>query len=158
MHKNLHYIDNPIVISKFFDAFIDENRCFGTLKSFENVSVYLFDFFGNYREVSYENVLNGLKLKPTSVFYVMSNLSFVYQQNKEIPQICRVFKMEKDELLSLLYEQKKDMRNDAIFYYNEEREELWDLIIFDTTYQWALSVTHEENEDGCRLCLEAVHI
>lgn len=140
------------MIEKFLEKFVDSERFNNTAILHNGYDVCLFDFFKNARIILYEEVMEYIRESIISNYIIMWNLTQRYVNNY-IYNDYKTGEIDKDDLIYILKDQQHDMCGNQLCFYNKNRAEFWDLIIFDESLEWCIAITHEDNVDGNRLCL-----
>ena len=127
------------------------------LKQYPNTHAYASEFLRNSSVLSYDSVMEKIPHEGSDSFYIMWNLSAVSDGISSPSFSPIIAAVSKADLLFMLHDQKNDMEDSKLIYCrNMERITFWDMIIFDDSFSWALAITHEDNEDGSRMCFSAV--
>ena len=144
-------LNDKKITEKFFEKFVDREKLKNTTILYNGYDVCLFDFIKNSRIILYEEVMEYIKKKFVSNFIILWNLTQRYVDDN-IYNNYKAGEIYRDDLIYILKDQQHDMCNNQLCYYNKNRAEFWDLIIFDEMFMWCIAVTHEDNVDGNRLC------
>lgn len=144
--------DNKDLEKIFMEQFVDKDKFDLFAKMHPDGNVHLFDFLKNSKVIKYKEIENILKAKSQNTFMIMWNLSQCYKNGKFIHDY-HFAQINKKDLMQMLLDQKKDMEGEKLCYYKDEiRASYWDMIIFDKNMTWYLTITHEDDITGDRLC------
>lgn len=100
----------------------------------------------------FSTILQQIRTINLTAFSILWDLNCCYRSKMEIN--CRyVRNINKQELLQLLEEQLEDMDGEELCFAKEiHRIPYWDMLIFDESYTWCMAITHEDLENGNRMC------
>ena len=141
------------LIDSFIQKFIvsEEYKKFAIENAGGNV--HLFDFIVKYSFILYGDVIKFVENRTNDKLYMLWNLSQCYKNN-EFYSDYKLAEAFKQDLLEMLEDQRNDMLGEKLCYFNDkERAQYWDMIIFDDDMEWCIAITHEDKEDGNRLCM-----
>ena len=110
------------------------------------------EFIRDGKMVSFSYILDHIRALDNTTFSILWDPHCCYNVGLEIR--CRQqSNISKTALLCLLDQQLEDMKEEALLYARDiQRIPYWDMLIYDDTFDWCLSITHEDADDGNRMC------
>lgn len=112
-----------------------------------------FVFYNN--KILFSQVIKKIQSSNKTEFNVLWGLLCRYHNESFELYDCNYSKMSKERLIHVLNSQLIDMEGEQLCYVrNEENIPFWDMIIYDDTHSWCISITHEDDEEGNRWCME----
>ena len=143
------YSVNAVV--RFMKCFVNEKAFREFAQKYKKARVYAADFLIEADRETYSNICRKVHEKNIDVFFVIVCLSTIYDDRFE--DFWDFYQIKKEDLVKLLKIQEEDMDGESLVYAkNIELIDFWDMIIFDDTYSWAYTMTHEDDLDGSRIC------
>ncbi len=143
------YSVNAII--RFMKCFVDEKTFRDCAQKNKKSRLYAADFLIEADRETFRNICRKVHKKNIEVFFVIVCLSTVYDDRFE--DFGKFYQIKKEDLVKLLKIQEEDMEGEALVYAkNIGLTDFWDMIIFDDTYSWAYTLTHEDDLDGSRIC------
>ncbi len=143
------YSVNAII--RFMKCFVDEKTFRDCAQKHKKSRLYAADFLIEADRETFRNICRKVHKKNIEVFFVIVCLSTVYDDRFE--DFGKFYQIKKEDLVKLLKIQEEDMEGEALVYAkNIGLTDFWDMIIFDDTYSWAYTLTHEDDLDGSRIC------
>lgn len=119
----------------------------------KGIGVNLAEFVRDANVVSFSYVRERIRSLDTSVFIVLWDLNCCYNSTMEI-SYRECIHLSKKDLLNLMKLQLEDMDGEILCFVKDiQRVPYWDMLIYDETYTWCMSITHEDADDGTRMCM-----
>ena len=138
-------------IVRFMKCFVNEKSYRDCAQKHNKSLIYAADFLFDAERDSFRNICKKVYQKKIDEFYVIVCLSTVYDDG--FNDSGKFYQIKKDELIKLLKIQEEDMAGEALVYAkNIGLTDFWDMIIFDGSFSWAYTLTHEDDLDGSRIC------
>ena len=137
--------------------FLDVDLLMNFAQKHHGVYVNMAEFLRDSKIILFSAVMEKLSQMENTTFHVFWDTGLcIYTDHLDISE-CKYMQMETKALYELLNQQMNDMVNDELIDVRSlERIPYMDMIFFDADNSICISVTHEDNWDGKRLCFEAV--
>lgn len=157
MYKYALLKDASQIEKTFIDTFIDVSQYNSFALTHANGFVHMFDFIKRSHKITYSAVVKYVENAVADKYYIMLNISqCYYKQDGRFQHNYKTAEISREDLLSMLNDQKKDMRGEELCCIDDlDRVYYWDMMIFNRTYKWCLAITHETDTNGARLCFIA---